>query len=187
MKGGNALASVKSIADERLSVAYREYGKCLEKYCRVRLGEAADFTDDCVQEAFCIYYKKLLANEIIDKPKAFLYRTADNMIKRVKAEHYKNASRLTPLEEAENVEAQITDEMASLLDYDKLRDTLIDELKEQEKLLYIRKYIERKSLKEIAIELGIPPTTVANRTSRLRTRIKALTTQMIDELEKGGS
>lgn len=38
----------KRAADESLSFACREYGKCLEKYCRVRLGEAADWADDCV-------------------------------------------------------------------------------------------------------------------------------------------
>lgn len=181
------MAIKKSLADKKLSHAYEEYGKCLEKYCRVRLGEAADYTDDCVQEAFCVYYKKLIAGEVIDKPKAFLYRTADNMVKRVRAEHYKNASRLTPLDEAENVEAQITDEAASNIDYDRLKEILLRDLSSQEQLLYQRKYVERKSLKEIGAELGIPPATVANRTSRLRTKIKALSEQLIAAVQKGGS
>lgn len=88
------MGNVKRTADDALSAACRDYKKCLEKYCRVRLGEAADSVDDCVQETFYIYYKKLLNGEIIEKPKAFLYRTADNMIKRKLSEHYK--TRRTP-------------------------------------------------------------------------------------------
>lgn len=177
------MAKIKSLADEKLSLAYRDYGKCLEKYCRVRLGEAEASTDDCVQEAFCIYYKKLLSGEVIEKPKAFLYRTADNMIKRARAEYYKNASRLVPLEQAENAQAEMIDRLADKLDYDKLKEILMLSLNDKEQLLYLRKYIERKSLKEIGAELGIPPTTVANRISRLRTKIKSLTQEMIDRIE----
>lgn len=181
------MAVIKSIADEKLSAVYREYGKDIEKYCRVRLKEAADYTDDCVQEAFCVYYKKLLSGEVIGNAGAFLYRTADNMVKRVKAQHYKNASRLTSLDEANEVEADLIDEIADKLDYDKLKEILISNLTEKEQLLYQRKYVERKSLKDIGLELGIPPTTVANRTSRLRTKIKSLSQSMIDKIQEGGS
>lgn len=180
------MALIKTTADRKLSEAYREYGGCLEKYCRVRLKEAADSTGDCVQEAFCIYYKKLLAGEEIEKPKAFLYRTADNMIKRAKQEHFRNASRFAPLEEAAETPADSFDEIADSLDYDKLKEKLLSHLSEAEQLLYERKYVERKSLKEIGKELGIPPTTAANRTSRLRAKIKSLTEELIDTVEKGG-
>lgn len=116
LKGGKALGKQKRAADESLSFACREYGKCLEKYCRVRLGEAADWADDCVQETFYIYYKKLLDGESVEKPKAFLYRTADNMIKRKLHEHYKNASRTVPLDEARDEEAASADEPAMFPD-----------------------------------------------------------------------
>lgn len=187
MKGGNALGNVKRTADDALSAACRDYKKCLEKYCRVRLGEAADSVDDCVQETFYIYYKKLLNGEIIEKPKAFLYRTADNMIKRKLSEHYKNASHTVPLDEARDEEAVVSDEMAGLLDYDKLKDTLISVLTEKEQYLYHLKYEQRKSLKEIGEILNIPPVTVANRTSRLRSKIKELVGSVIeDSLKEGG-
>lgn len=187
LKGGNALGNVKRAADEMLSAACRDYKGCLEKYCRVRLGEAADSVDDCVQETFYIYYKKLLNGETIEKPKAFLYRTADNMIKRKLSEHYKDASHTVSLDEARDKEAVTSDETASLLDYDKLKDTLLSVLTEKEQYLYRLKYEQRKSLKEIGEILNIPPATVANRTSRLRSKIKGLVGSVIeDSLKEGG-
>lgn len=181
------MAVIKSFANEKLSLAYREYGKLIEKFCRIRLKEAADYTDDCVQETFCIYYKKLLAGEEIEQPKAFLYRTADIMIKRVKAEHFKDAKHMVELDEARDVAAPQTDETSQNLDYDMLKKILLAKLSAEEQKLYIQKYVERKSLKEIGKELNIPPTTVANRTSRLRSKIKELTQNMIEEIEKGGT
>lgn len=186
LKGGKALGKQKRTADESLSFACREYGKCLEKYCRVRLGEAADWADDCVQETFYIYYKKLLDGESVEKPKAFLYRTADNMIKRKLHEHYKNASRTVPLDEARDEEAASADEAASLLDYDQLKEVLISVLGAEEQRLYQLKYEQGRSLKDIGEILNIPPATVANRTSRLRAKIKGLLTDVIENSLKGG-
>lgn len=186
LKGGNALGKVKHEADEMLSLACREHGKCLEKYCRVRLGDAADWADDCVQETFYIYYKKLLDAETIEKPKAFLYRTADNMIKRRLKEHYKHASRTVPLDEARDEEAVAADEAAGTLDYDQLKAVLIGTLSEEEQRLYQLKYEQGRSLKEIGKMLGIPPATVANRTSRLRSKIKGLLESVIENSRKGG-
>ena len=180
------MGKVKHEADEMLSLACREYGKCLEKYCRVRLGDAADWADDCVQETFYIYYKKLLDAETIEKPKAFLYRTADNMIKRRLKEHYKLASRTVPLDEARDEEAAAADEAAGALDYDQLKAALIGTLSEEEQRLYQLKYEQGRSLKEIGKMLGIPPATVANRTSRLRSKIKGLLESVIENSRKGG-
>lgn len=180
------MAKTKAAADELLSVACSQYCKSLEKYCRVRLGEVSGWVDDCVQETYYVYYKKLLAGETIEKPKAFLYRTADNMIKRLKAEHYKNAARITPLEEARDVVFEMADEIVTSLDYDELKEILLLKLSEQEQRLYKMKYVEKRSLKEIGKELDIPPATVANRTSRLRSKIKSLLSQVIEDSLKGG-
>lgn len=77
--------------------------------------------------------------------------------------------------------------MAGLLDYDELKDTLISVLTEKEQYLYHLKYEQRKSLKEIGEILNIPPVTVANRTSRLRSKIKELVGSVIeDSLKEGG-
>ena len=164
--------------DEKLSVekfindCYEKYYQSVFKYCRVRLGEFSEHAEDCVQDAFVILQRKLSEGEAIEQPRAFLYRTADNFVKRT-VEHYsKERKRTVELTEAENAPAPpiISDDF----DYDEFARILIATLSEQEQELYILKYVQQKSLKEIAEILNIQPTAVAKRASRLRQRIKDL-------------
>lgn len=164
--------------DEKISVeqfindCYEKYYQSIFKYCRVRLGEFSEHAEDCVQDTFVILQRKLTEGEKIEQPRAFLYRTADNFVKRT-VEHYsKERKRTVELTEAKNAPAPpiISDDF----DYDEFARILISTLTGSEQELYILKYVQRKSLKEIAEMLGIQPTAVAKRVSRLRQRIKDL-------------
>lgn len=177
----------KATADDKLQQAYGLYGNLLVKYCTVRLKEARSSVDDCVQNTFLIYYKKVLDGENIENPKAFLYRTADNMIKRTVAEYYTNAQRTTELENADDIPVQEQFNNSNDLDYDYLKELLLSKLSPSEQLLYQQKYVDRLSLKEIGEYYKIAPAAVANRTSRLRTKIKSLVDGVIEENSKGGS
>ena len=158
----------KAAADEKLHQAYSMYGVLLTKYCTVRLGEAIASVDDCIQNAFLIYYNKILNGETIENPKAFLYRGTD-------------------LETAENISVDESFERTADLDYDYLKEILINKLSEDEQLLYQQKYVQRLSLKELGDYYSIKPAAVANRTSRLRTKIKSLIDEVLEENDKGGN
>lgn len=136
----------KAAADEKLQQAYSMYGVLLTKYCTVRLGEAIASVDDCIQNAFLIYYNKILNGETIENPKAFLYRVADNMVKRCVSEYYSDAKRRADLETAENISVDESFERTADLDYDYLKEILINKLSEDEQLLYQQKYVQRLSL-----------------------------------------
>ena len=138
----------------------------------MRLGEFSEHAEDCVQDAFVILQRKLNEGETIEQPRAFLYRTADNFVKRT-AEHYiKERTRTVDLSQVESV--SVAPEISDDFDYDRLAQILLETLTQQEQELYILKYVRRKSLKEIAEMLDIQPTAVAKRVSRLRQRIKDL-------------
>lgn len=177
----------KAAADEKLQQAYSMYGVLLTKYCTVRLGEAITSVDDCIQNAFLIYYNKILNGETIENPKAFLYRVADNMVKRCVSEYYSDAKRRADLETAENISVDESFERTADLDYDYLKEILINKLSEDEQLLYQQKYVQRLSLKELGDYYSIKPAAVANRTSRLRTKIKSLIDEVLEENDKGGN
>ncbi len=177
----------KAAADEKLQQAYSMYGNLLTKYCTVRLGEAIASVDDCIQNAFLIYYNKILNGETIENPKAFLYRVADNMVKRCVSEYYSDAKRRADLETAENISVDESFEHTADLDYDYLKEILINKLSEDEQLLYQQKYVQRLSLKELGDYYSIKPAAVANRTSRLRTKIKSLIDEVLEENDKGGN
>lgn len=177
----------KAQADEAVKQAYRDYNNLLIKYCRIRLKDVPDAIDDCLQNTYLAYYKRLLSGEEIKNTKPFLYRVADNMVKRTVADYSKNAKRHTDLDNAKELSAQIDFDSFSNseIDYDILKERLINRLNNDEQFLYRMKYEERKSLKEIGETLNIPPSAVANRTSRLRTKIKRLISETIEEIEGG--
>ena len=162
----------KLSVEQFINDCYEKYYQSIFKYCRVRLGEFSEHAEDCVQDAFVVLQRKLNEGETVEQPRAFLYRTADNFVKRT-VEHYsKERKRTVELTEAENAPAPpiISDDF----DYDEFARILIATLSEQEQELYILKYVQQKSLKEIAEILNIQPTAVAKRASRLRQRIKDL-------------
>lgn len=185
MKGGDAMS--KAYADEQLEEAFSLYSKAIEKFCFTRLGEANEYAGDCVQDTYCVFYIRLLDGETFNNPRAFLYKTANNMVLKAKEKYYQNAKLTKQLDQAEAliVEDNIENKNDIMLDIEAAKEILISQLSDLEKELYQMKYVENKSLKEIGIILGIPPTTVAMRTSRLRTKIKKLITPILTEIRKG--
>ena len=166
--------------DERLLTnntvgdCYEKYYQSIFKYCRVRLGEFSQHAEDCVQDAFLVLYNKLTSGETVEQPRAFLYRAADNFVKRTIDNCRKQQARTVDIEEAAQKIAAPPDSVPDDFDYDECARLLIERLTAEERLLYELKYIQRKPLKEISEILNITPTAAAKRTSRLRGRIKDL-------------
>ncbi len=176
----------KAYADKVLEEAFESFGKALEEFCRVRLGEAGQSSNDCVQEAFLVFYKRLLGGETFENPRAFLYKTANIMVLRAREEYFKNAKRSKSLEEAQDIPVFIEAFSENELDYERIKEILVTRLSEDEQKLYKMKYEQKMSLAEIGNELSIAPAAAANRLSRLRTKIKAMTKPVLQEILKGG-
>lgn len=179
-------SAVKKYADEQLREAYKLCYLPLIKYCNVRMGDARISADDCVQEAFIVFYNKLLSGEHIENPRAYLYRTVDNFVKRAVAQYARDTKHNLPLETAQELTVPELPFNAENLDYDLLAKELLNMLSEQEQRLYNLKYIERLPLSEIAKILEISPTAAAKRTSRLRKEIKDKLVDFIERQEEGG-
>ena len=182
----------KSKADAALNEAFENYSKAIEKFCIVRLGEERDYANDCVQETYCVFYRKLLDGTEFENPRAFLYKTANNMVLKAKDDYYKNAARTKSLDEADNIPVYIEEKVEDMLendevDIDEAKRILLSMLSVYELELYEMKYVRRLSLKEIAKTLDIAPTAVAMRTSRLRSKVKELIIPALEEIRKGGS
>lgn len=158
--------------DKKADEYYKSYYQSIYRYCRVRLGEYGDHAEDCVQDAFLVLHDKLKSGETVEQPRAFLYRTADNFVKRTVDYYQKQLKRTVPLEEAET--AQSPPIIPDSFDYEKCARLLIKSLTQDEQQLYRLKYIEKKSLKDIAAMLNISPVAAAKRTSRLRAQVKEI-------------
>ena len=146
--------SEKNRANALLQECYNEYRIRLFNYCLSRLDGSREAADDCVQETFIVFYNKLLDGEEFENPRAFLYRTADNFVKRQKQKDAVELKRSIPLDEAADV--GVTDEYLSrlnLIDYEECEKILLNLLTDEEKQIYDLRYIQRIGVEDISEQL----------------------------------
>ncbi len=169
--------SKKQIANEKLERDYNLYYINLHRFCMCKL-KNREQADDCVQESFFILYQHYMKNEEIKNVAGFLYKIADNLIKTQWRENQKAEAFVQIDSLSDTIPAK--DEGYNDLDYDLLAEKLLLLLNEKEKELYKLKYIENKSLEEIATELNMKYQAVAKRLSRLRQKVKELITERFE-------
>ena len=179
--------SEKKRANALLQECYNEYRFKLFNYCLSRLDGSREAADDCVQEAFIVFYNKLLGGEEFENPRAFLYRTADIFVKRQKQKNASDLRHHVPLEEAENV--GVTDdeylEKLALIDFDECAKILLKLLTNEEQLIYDLRYVQKMPVENIAEKLGISRPAASMRLIRLRNKIKDMV-YSFDIEKKGG-
>lgn len=173
----------KQAANELIKECFENYRYKLLDYCLARLNGERQDADDCVQDAFVVLQCKLSDGEIIQNPRALLYRIAENLVKQRKVANAKSAIHTVPLEYAENISTAFEDDYLKAVDetdYDLLAEELIKTLNEKEKELYDLRYCRKISVDDIAKLYNISPTAVSMRLLRLRDKVKRLV------YEKGG-
>ncbi len=169
----------KKRADELLRQSYDTYHEKIARFCNIKLKNRNE-AEDCVQECFMVYYKRILSGEEIVNIGAFLYKIADNLIK-TQWKQDKKANNIIPLEELSETIASNDFYDYSNIDYDACAEKIIKNLDAKEQNLYKLKYTDQKSIAEISEELNISFDATAKRLSRLRQKVKA----MVEEEMKG--
>ncbi len=178
--------SLKSRADKLLEQCYSEYRIKLFNYCLARLDGVREAADDCVQESFIVFYNQLLEGEEFANPRAFLYRTADNFVKRRRSKSVSQAAHEVPLDTARDYEARDLNfsEAVNNIDYEELAKHLIEELDEDERMLYKKRYEDKLGVEEISKQLSISRPAASMRLIRLRNKVRDMVFDL--NLEEGG-
>lgn len=179
--------SEKKRANALLQECYNEYRIRLFNYCLSRLDGSREAADDCVQETFIVFYNKLLNGEEFENPRAFLYRTADNFVKRQRQKDAMELRHNVPLDEAEQIGVSDPEytERLEMIDYEECAKILLNLLTDEEKQIYDLRYIQKIGVEEIAERLGISRPAASMRLMRLRSKIKTMVYDLNIE-EKGG-
>ena len=183
---GVRIMSEKKRANALLQECYELYRIKLFNYCLSRLDGAREAADDCVQEVFIVFYNKLLEGEQFENPRAFLYRTADNFVKRQKQKNASELKHRVSLETAADigVEDEYLEKL-DLIDYEECAKRLLLLLTFEEKEIYSLRYELKNGVEEIAEKLGISRPAASMRLMRLRNKIKNMVYDLNIE-EKGG-
>ncbi|HHV29341.1 RNA polymerase sigma factor [Acetivibrio mesophilus] len=158
---------------------------CQENYSRIykyifSMTGSKESTEDLIQEVFMVAYEKGETFLQHEKPVAFLYKTARNM----SLTHLKNLKRqrISSMEYlSENIPKEDTDLCETLLmELDRKIDEtaytgeVIANLNANQHNLYKQRYIDGKSIKEIASEQGVSETAMRMRLVRLRREIQSI-------------
>ena len=160
---------IKEDAAEIFRQCYDEYYKSLINFACARLRGNSDFSEDCVQETFTVFLSKLKSGEQFEHPRAFLYRTLDNIIKKQQSKISAEQKNMLSLDDPENVLEIKAEESA---DYEKYIKQLENSLDDEERFFYTEKYVKEKKIEQIAEESGLSVGAVTMRLSRLRKKLK---------------
>ena len=153
---------------------YHEYRVKLFNYCLARLSGNREEADDCVQESFTLFYVKLKAGEEFEHPRAFLYRTAENFVKRQKEKNAKALTRNVPIDDVEiGTETEFFQRLEEI-DFEAFAERLISCLSEKEKEIYSQRYIQKMSVEEMAEKSGVSRPAMSMKLMRLRNKIKEI-------------
>lgn len=159
-------------AENRFKDVYKEFRKNVYNYCLARLGGDENGAEDCTQEAFVVFYKRLKRGEAFENPRAFLYKTAQNITLKHREKTNKKAYHESPFSaELESVleDKSSVDDKLILSELVNLFDSVMSE---DEKKLYTMYFSDGMKINDIASELGINPHACTVRISRLRKKLK---------------
>lgn len=165
---------------------WQDYEPYIRKLCTYKLKSIPDYIDDCVQDVFLNLSDALNKGKIIEYPKAWLTKVANNKIKDIYNQAKKEAEKIVPLE------SQNLDNTYSGIVYDEyfeikdeqipfLKEKVIDMLDEKEKRLLYDRYVLNKSIIQIAKEHNTTKNNIYQKLFRSKQKTKMLIEKVLNE------
>lgn len=134
-----------------------QYYNSIFRYCCVKLSDE-HAAKDCTQEVFMILFEKLDKLKLSENIRAWLYRTADNVMKNYRKKHKETVPYDDVTEVSEDVYSVET--------------PFEDIISEEEYELLKAYYIDGEDIEIISQRLGISKTATAQRIHRIKAKIK---------------
>jgi len=177
-------------------IVTRYYEKIL-KFCWYALGGNTGAAEDCAQDVFLVLHQNMAKLRDYDKIGGWLYKTASNISKQYAAALRKERKHTISFpayfengDASENIPAALVytggaaDEKARLAEekaVDAASAAIAKQLKPTDELILRLAFQEKRSLQEVAVQLGIGLSAAKSRVSRLRQRITALAGELLAE------
>lgn len=157
------------VLEQRLTDAYDEWSDAIFRHCYFRMGNR-EVGKELMQEAFTKTWEYLIAGNEVENMKAFLYRTANNLI--VDYLRRKSKRTETSLEEMQEQSGfdiagdEDTKQRASRSFSEQQVTQILNKVDEPYRSTLIMRYIDELSPKEIAQSLGETANVISVRLNR---------------------
>lgn len=165
---------------------WQDYEPYIRKLCTYKLKSIPDYIDDCIQDVFLDLSDALNKGKIIEYPKAWLTKVANNKIKVIYNQAKKEAEKIVPLE-SQNLDntysGVVYDEYFAIKDEQIpfLKEKVIDMLDEKEQRLLYDRYVLKKSITQIAKEHNTTENNIYQKLFRLKQKTKMLIEKVLNE------
>lgn len=159
----------------RYEETVRHYSAEIYRYCLYKLNNDPHSAQDAVNGVMLILYEKWDSLDTADNIRAWLYRCADNMVKRKLTEQSKHLRHTVPLEDTD---AEVGYEDDYFSDEGELMESCINliksELSDEEFELFKLRYLEKKGLMQICSLKKIPFSTLRYRLSKIESKVRGI-------------
>jgi len=161
----------RTIIETEFIKAYDDYSDAIFRYCYYRVFDR-ERAKDIVQEAYCRTWKYVSAGKKIDNMRAFIYRTANNII--IDESRKKKSSSLDQIMEKGFTPSVDIREKTENYFFGKEILQLVKSLEEKYREVIILKYVEDLSTKEISLILNETENNIYVRLNRGLQKIKKI-------------
>lgn len=156
---------------------WQEHEPYIRKLCTYKLKSLPDYVDDCVQDVFLDLSDAINKGKVIEYPKAWLTKVANNKIKDIYAQAKKEAEKIVSFE-SENLDSSyygvVNDEYFTIEEEQipVLKEKVINMLDDKEQQLLYDRYTLNKSISVIAKEHNTTENNIYQKLFRLKTENK---------------
>lgn len=165
---------------------WAEHEPYIRKLCTYKLKSLPNYVDDCVQDVFLDLSDAINKGKVIEYPKAWLTKVANNKIKDIYAQAKNEAEKIVSFE-SENLDSSyygvVNDEYFTIEEEQipVLKEKVINMLDDKEQQLLYDRYTLNKSISVIAKEHNTTENNIYQKLFRLKQKTKILIEKVLNE------
>lgn len=164
---------------------WQEYEPYIRKLCTYKLKSLPDYIDDCIQDVFLDLSDALNKGKVIEYPKAWLTKVANNKIKDIYTQAKKEAEKIVPFEgqNLDNTYSGVVHDEYFPIEDDQipiLKEKVINLLDDKEQQLLYDRYTLKKTISTIAKEHNTTENNIYQKLFRLKQKTKMLIDKVLN-------
>lgn len=161
----------KKRCDEQIKAAYEEHYYSIYRYCLAKLKDN-NRAEDAAQDTYLVLYNKLLSGVIIGNIKAYLMKTASNIVLK-QYEDISKSSSFVNIDEVINIPSQ-NDDVEERLTFEEYSRQISAALSDDDGRIFNLRYIDDLKIEDISEITGMSVAAVTTRLSRMRKKLQKL-------------